>query len=80
VTEPASKKIGCWKPVRFLGEFRRRKMNPQEYQSLQVSRWDSRVSVSSFGNVLISAIIVGFALLMITIFASFALITKNIIK
>jgi hypothetical protein len=56
------------------------KMNLQEYQRLQVSRWDSRVSVSSFGSILISTIIVGFALIMITIFASFALLIKNIIK
>ena len=55
-------------------------MNLQKFQGLQVSRWDSRVSVSSFGNILISAIIVGFALIMITIFASFALLIKNIIK
>jgi hypothetical protein len=55
-------------------------MNLQEYQRLQVSRWDSGVTVSSFGSILISTIIVGVALVMITIFASFALLIKNIIK
>jgi hypothetical protein len=55
-------------------------MNLQEYQRLHVSRWESGVSVSSFGNILISTIILGFALIMITIFASFALLIKNFIK
>jgi hypothetical protein len=66
--------------MRAVIELRRQKMNLQEFQSLQMSRWDSRVSVSSFGNILISTIIVGFALIMITIFASFSLLIKNIIK
>jgi hypothetical protein len=55
-------------------------MNLKEYQGLQVSRLEPRGNVSSFGGILISTIIMGFALLIITIFASFALLDKNLIK
>lgn len=55
-------------------------MNLKERQRLQVSRCESAASINSFGGILISTIIVGFALIIITIFASFALLDKNIIK
>jgi hypothetical protein len=55
-------------------------MNLKEYQRLHVSRFEPKTEVSSFGAVLISAFIVGFALIIITIFASFALFNKLLIK
>jgi len=55
-------------------------MNLKEYQRLQVGFFESKARVNSFGGILISTIIVGFALIIITIFASFALLVKNIIK
>jgi hypothetical protein len=55
-------------------------MNPQECQRLQVGRCESGARVSSFGGILVSTIIMGFALLIITIFASFTLLDKNLIK
>jgi hypothetical protein len=55
-------------------------MDLKEYQRLQVNRFETRASVSSFGGVLISTMIMGLALIIITIFASFALLNKNLIK
>jgi hypothetical protein len=55
-------------------------MNPQECRRLQVGRGESGAIVSSFGGILVSTIIMGFALIIITIFASFTLLDKNIIK
>jgi hypothetical protein len=55
-------------------------MNLKECQRLQVSRLEPGASVSSFGGILISTVIMGFALIIITIFASFALLDKNLIK
>ena len=55
-------------------------MNPKECQGLPVSRGESGANVSSFGGVLISTLIMGFALVIITIFASFTLLGKNLIK
>ena len=43
-------------------------MNLKERQGLQVGRSDPGGSVSSFGGILISTIIMGFTLLIITIF------------
>ena len=55
-------------------------MNPKECQRLPVSCCESGANVSSFGGVLISTMIMGFALVIITVFASFTLIGKNLIK
>jgi len=55
-------------------------MNLSECQRLQVSRCESGVRAISFGGILISTMIVGFALIMITIYASFACFFKNFIK
>ena len=55
-------------------------MNLKERQGLQVSRSEPGGSVSSFGGILISTLIMGFALLIITIFASLTLLDKNLIK
>jgi len=55
-------------------------MNLKECQRLQIGCFESKLSVNSFGGILISTIIVGFALIIITIFASFALLVKNIIE
>ncbi len=55
-------------------------MNLKEYQRLQVSRFESRAGVSGFGGILLSTLIVGFALIVITIFASFALLDRNLLK
>jgi hypothetical protein len=55
-------------------------MNPKECQRLPVSRCESGANVSSFGDVLISTVIMGFALAIITVFASFTLLGKNLIK
>jgi len=55
-------------------------MDLKECQRLQVSRSEPGGSVSSFGSIFISTIIMGFALIIITIFASFALFDKNLIK
>ncbi len=55
-------------------------MNPPEWQRLQVGRWESGVKVSSFGSILVSTIIMGFALIIITVIASFTLLDKNLIK
>jgi len=55
-------------------------VNLPESQRLHVSRCESGVSVISFGGILISTMIVGFALIMITIYASFALFIKNLVK
>ena len=46
-------------------------MNLKEGQRLQVSRFESGASFSSFGGILISTIIVGLALVIITIIALF---------
>jgi len=55
-------------------------MNLKQCQRFQVSGFEPGGSVSSFGGVLISTIIMGFVLIIITIFASFALLDKNLIK
>jgi hypothetical protein len=55
-------------------------MNLKECQRLQVSRLEPGASVSSFGGILISTVIMGFALIIITILASFALLDKILIK
>jgi hypothetical protein len=55
-------------------------MNLKECQRLQVSRSEPGGSVSSFGGILISTIIMGFALIIITIFASFTVLDKTLIK
>jgi hypothetical protein len=55
-------------------------MNLKEFQQLQVTRFEPKAEVSSFGGILISAFIVGFALIIITIIASFSLFSKNIFK
>jgi hypothetical protein len=55
-------------------------MNLKECQRLQVRRLEPGGSVSSFGGIFISSIIMGFALIIITIFASFTLLDKNVIK
>ena len=55
-------------------------MNLKEYQRLHVSRFEPNADVSSFGGILLSTIIVGFALIVIAIFASFALLNNNFIK
>jgi hypothetical protein len=55
-------------------------MNLREYQRLQVSRGEPGASVSSFGGMIISTVIMGFALIIITIFASLTLLDKNLIK
>ena len=55
-------------------------MHLKEYQRLQVGYFESKENVNSFGGILISTIIVGVALIIITIFASFALLGKYIIK
>jgi hypothetical protein len=51
-------------------------MNLKECQRLQVCRFKSGTSVSSVAGILVSTIIVGFALVIITVFASFALLVK----
>jgi hypothetical protein len=51
-------------------------MNLKECQRLQVCRFKSGASVSSVAGILVSTIIVGFALVIITVFASFALLVK----
>jgi hypothetical protein len=51
-------------------------MNPKECQGLQVCRFKSEASVSSVAGILVSTIIVGFALVFITVFASFAFLVK----
>ena len=55
-------------------------MNPQEIHRIKVGHSLPEACVSNFGSVLVSTIIVGFALVIITIFASFALLIKNSIK
>jgi hypothetical protein len=55
-------------------------MEIKEMQRLQVGHLASGADASNFGSVLISTIIVGFALIIIGIFASFALLIKNTIK
>ncbi len=55
-------------------------MNLTEYQRFQVSRFEPRAGVDSFGGIILSTIIVGFALIVIAIFASFSLFDKNFIK
>jgi hypothetical protein len=55
-------------------------MNPNEGQRLPVRRGEARAKASSFGGVLISTLIMGFALVMITVFASLILLGKNLIK
>ncbi len=55
-------------------------MNHLELQRLQVGRCEFGGGVSSFGSMLVSTIIMGFALIIITIIASFALLDKNLIK
>jgi hypothetical protein len=55
-------------------------MNRDQCQSLPESRWESRVSVNNFGNILISTFIAGFGLIMIIIFVSFTLFAKTSIK
>jgi hypothetical protein len=52
-------------------------MNLTEYQRLQLSRFEPRAGASSFGGVLLSTIIVGCALIVIAIFASFSLFGKK---
>jgi hypothetical protein len=55
-------------------------MNPNKGQRLPVRRGESRAEVSSFGGVLISTLVMGFALAMITVFASLTLLGKNLLK
>jgi len=55
-------------------------MNLKACQRLQVSRFESGAEVNSFGGVLISTMIVGFALIIITVFASFSLLGKYPLK
>jgi hypothetical protein len=49
-------------------------------QGLHVRRFASGAGVSSFGGMLLSTMIVGLALIIITILASFSLIGKQLIK
>jgi len=55
-------------------------MNLTEYQRFHVSRFEPRAGVDSFGGIILSTLIVGFALIVIAIFASFSLFNKNFIK
>jgi hypothetical protein len=55
-------------------------MNLKEYQRLHVSRFEPRAGVSSFGGILLSTIIMGFALIVISIFASCELLNINYFK
>jgi hypothetical protein len=55
-------------------------MNLKECQRFSVSRFEPRAGASSFGGILLSVVIMGIALIVITIFASFALFDKNLIK
>jgi hypothetical protein len=55
-------------------------MNLKEYQSLQGIHFEPVARESSLGGVLFSAFIVGFALIIITIYASFTLCNKLLIK
>jgi hypothetical protein len=55
-------------------------MNLQEYQRFHVNRFEANADVSSFGGILLSTIIVGFALIVIAIYASFSLFDKNFVK
>jgi hypothetical protein len=59
-----------------LIDYRIPTMNLKECQRLQVCRFKSGASVSSVAGILVSTIIVGFALVIITVFASFALLVK----
>jgi hypothetical protein len=73
--------ISCYKkPGVFTLYARRPKMNLKGYQSFQVSRFEPNAVVSSFGGILLSTIIVGFALILIAIYASFSLFDKNYLK
>jgi hypothetical protein len=60
--------------------YRRLSMNPQEIRRFQVGHSIPEACVSNFGGVLVSTIIVGFALIIISIFASFELLIKNSVK
>jgi hypothetical protein len=55
-------------------------MNPKACQGLRASRGEARAQVSSVGDVLLSTMIMGCALLVITVLASWALLVKNLIK
>jgi hypothetical protein len=55
-------------------------MNLTEYQRLQLNRFEPGAGVNSFGGILLSTLIVGFALIVIAIFASFSLCGKIRIK
>jgi len=55
-------------------------MNPQEIRRIQGDNSRPEAFVSSFGSVLFSSFIVGFALIIISIFASFEFLIKNSIN
>jgi hypothetical protein len=55
-------------------------MNLKACQGLQFSRFASGPGVSGLAGMLISTMIVGLALIIITILASFSLLSKNLIK
>ena len=55
-------------------------MHLKEGQKLQVRRFESGARVSGLGTLLISTIIMGFALIIITTVASVLLLIKNLIK
>jgi hypothetical protein len=55
-------------------------MHLKECQRFYLSRSESRARVSGLGSILISTVIMGLALLIITTFASVALLFKQFIK
>ena len=55
-------------------------MNLTEYQRFHVSRFEPKAGVNSFGGIILSTIIVGFALIVVAIFASCSLFGKNFMK
>ncbi|MGA9754869.1 MAG: hypothetical protein WBV23_06970 [Desulfobaccales bacterium] len=79
-SHPASNQYFYKKVLESTIFYRRVSMNLQEVRRIQVGHSLPEACVSNFGSVLISAIIVGFALIIITIFASFELLVKNSIK
>jgi hypothetical protein len=55
-------------------------MNPKACQGLPARRGEGRAQVSSVGDVLLSTMIMGCALLIITVLASWALLANNLIE